>query len=178
VIILCPPPHGQVQRATCLANCPRISNTTNSYENLNGAFNVFKAMPKESPNAFTGRYGCIKKPWDVSTFKEILYNRRHYGSPCTCSCRRITVSAEELRRVFSNFLSFVCHWIQWRRSSWTARTEGRVYTSNQIRLWQASQLSLCQPRYKKMYRNWDRILIKDGDNELHLNYFKEQRYIW
>jgi hypothetical protein len=42
-----PPPSRSSSKATCLANFEDQQYDELTYENLNGAFNVFKAMPKE-----------------------------------------------------------------------------------------------------------------------------------
>jgi hypothetical protein len=129
-------------------------------------------MPKEESKCLLlddmGAY--LKNRETFQLFKEILYNRRHYGISVYMLVQTYYSVPKELRRVFSNFFIFrvpldtmktIFSELLEQKDEYILPIIKSVY--DKPHNWLFVNLDT-----QKMYRNWDRILIKDGDNELEI----------
>lgn len=141
-----------------------------TYENLSEVFNTFKAMPKEEAKCLLidDMTAYLKQKETLQLFKEILYNRRHYAISVYMLVQTYYSVPKELRRVFSNFFIFrvpldtmktIFSELLEQKDEFILPIIKSVY--DKPHQWLFVNLDT-----QRMYKCWDRILIKDGDNEL------------
>ena len=143
-----------------------------SYENLNEAFNIFKSMEKNESKCLIldDMSAYLKNKETLHLFKEILYNRRHHGISVFMLVQTYYSVPKELRRVFSNFFIF-------RVPLDTMKT----IFSELLEQKDEFILPIIKTVYDKphnwlfinldsqvMYKCWDRILIKDDEDDIEL----------
>jgi hypothetical protein len=169
VIIFMPPASRSSSKSDVFSKLPEDQQYDElTYENLNGAFNVFKAMPKEESKCLIlddmGAY--LKNRETFQLFKEILYNRRHYGISVYMLVQTYYSVPKELRRVFSNFFIFrvpldtmktIFSELLEQKDEYILPIIKSVYDK-------PHNFLFINLDTQKMY-NWDRILIKDGDGD-------------
>jgi hypothetical protein len=141
-----------------------------SYSNLNEAFNIFKSMEKNESKCLIldDMSAYLKNRETLQLLKEVLYNRRHYGISVFMLVQTYYSVPKELRRVFSNFFIFrvpldtmktIFSELLEQKDEYVLPIIKSVY--DKPHQWLFVNLDS-----QKMYKCWDRIMIKDDDIEL------------
>lgn len=141
-----------------------------TFENLNEAFNMFKAMPKEQAKCLIldDMAAYLKRKETMTLFREILFNRRHYGISVFMLVQSYICVPKDLRRVFSNFFIFrvpldtmrtIFSELLEQKDEYILPIIKEVY--DKPHNWLFVNLD-----NQKMYKNWDRIILDDEEEEI------------